>query len=368
MSRAPFKPMRILALVPSPRDLLPGQRYRIEQWEPLLRARGVEITFEPFKCEELHGLLCRPGRHWRKLRLTARAIARRARVMTTLRDYDAVYLYSEASILGPALFERLIRRSGVPLVYDFDDAIFLRCPSPISGRLRLLKFPGKTDAICRLSSHVMVGNTYLAEYARGFNHHVSVVPSTIDFERYRTAAPLRPAGPPVIGWTGSHSTAQHLETLRAVLGQLARRESFRLRVIGPAAFSLRGVEVETLSWDSKTEVEDLSRIDIGVMPLPDSPWTRGKCGMKALQFMALGIPVVCSPVGVNAQFIRDGENGYLAATADEWVDKLTRLLRSPSLRERIGTNGRATARAEFAASLQAARVYEIFSRAASTKN
>jgi glycosyltransferase involved in cell wall biosynthesis len=356
--------MRILALVPSPADMLPGQRYRIEQWAPLLRARGVELTFQPLKCEALHELLCRPGNHWRKLRLTLRAIARRARALSTLREYDAVYLYSEASILGPAFFERLIRRSGVPLVFDFDDAIFLRCPSPISGHLRLLKFPAKTRAICRLSSHVMVGNAYLAEYAGRFNSRVSVVPSTIDLEKYRTPAPRVSSGPPVIGWTGSHSTVRHIESLRGVLRRLARREPFRLRVIGAPEFQLEGVAVEAVPWNSQTEVADLSQVDIGVMPLPDDPWTRGKCGMKALQFMALGVPVVCSPVGVNAHIVRDGENGYLAADEDEWLDKLTLLLRSPALRNRLGARGRLTVEAEFSSARQSPRVYEIFASVA----
>lgn len=352
--------MRVLALVPSPADLLPGQRYRVEQWAPLLRARGVELTFQHLKCEELHHLLCRPGAHGRKLWLTLQAVARRAKALASLRDFHAVYLYSEASILGPAFFERLIRRGGVPLVFDFDDAIFLRCPSPVSGRLRLLKFPGKTGAICRLSAHVIAGNAHLAEYAARFNPRVSVVPSTIDLEKYRMPAPRAEGGPPVIGWTGSHSTVQHLETLRGVLQRLARREAFRLRVIGAPGFRVEGVTVESLPWDSRTEVADLVGIDVGVMPLPDNPWTRGKCAMKALQFMALGVPVVCSPVGVNAALVRDGENGFLAAGEDEWLDRLTLLLRSPALRRRLGERGRLTVEAEFSCARQAPRVYDIF--------
>jgi len=357
--------MRILALVPSPLDMLPGQRYRIEQWAPLLRAREVEIVFQPLKCEELHELLCQPGNYQRKLWLTLRAIARRARALSSLHEYDAVYLYCEASILGPALFERLIRRKGAPLVFDFDDAIFLRCPSPISGYLRLLKFPAKTGTICRLSSRVIVGNAHLAEYAARFNPHVSVVPSTIDLDTYRMPAARMPSRPPVIGWTGSHSTVRDLETLSEVLVRLARREPFRLRVIGAPDFRLEGVEVEAVPWNSRTEVADLSQIDVGVMPLPDKPWAWGKCGMKALQFMALGIPTVCSPVGMNARLIRDGENGYLAADESEWLDKLTKLLRSSELRHRLGVQGRLAVEAEFSSTRQAPRVYEIF-RSATT--
>src|SRR5205823_6511673 len=129
---------------------------------------------------------------------------------------------------------------------------------------------------------------------------------------------------------------QHLDTLRRALSRLANDEQFRLRVIGTSSYDLAGVEVEALDWRALSEVDDLQGIDVGVMPLPEDAWSRGKCGLKALQYMALGVPTVCSPVGVNSEIIQDGRNGYLAATEDEWVEKLLRLLRSPDLRSSIG--------------------------------
>lgn len=351
--------MRILAIVPSVYDTNPSQRFRIEQWEPLLRERGAEVTFKPFESAELHAVLYKPGRVPEKLRLVGEALRRRAGEVRSATRYDAVYLLREAALLGPPYFERRLRRAGVPFVFDFDDAVFVPYVSPSNGYLSYLKFPGKTRAICRMAAHVMAGNSYLADYAREVNPRVTIVPTTIDTEKY-TVEPRSPNDVPVVGWSGSYSTAQHLATLSEALRRLAARERFRLRVIGAPDFRIEGVDVEALPWRSETEVEDLHPFDVGIMPLPDDPWSRGKCGLKALQYMALGVPTVCSPVGVNTEIIEDGENGLLAATDDEWVEKLSTLLRSEELRARLGRAGRETVEARYSAAVQAPRVYDIF--------
>lgn len=352
--------MRVLALMPALYDTSPSQRYRLEQWEPLLRERGVEITYEPFEDEELHASLYRPGMIAKKLKHVSRGLGRRMSLVRKVKDYDLVYILREAALLGPPVFERLIHQSRVPIVFDFDDAIFVSYRSPSNGYLSYLKFASKTKTICRIASHVMVGNPYLAEYARQVNDRVTVIPTTIDTEKYRVPPPKQSSGPPVIGWTGSYSTVQHLDTLRGALKKLAERESFRLRVIGTPAYECSPIDVEAMPWRADTELEDLSQIDIGVMPLPDDKWSKGKCGLKALQFMALGIPTVCSPVGVNTEIIQDDQNGFLAATEDEWVDKLSRLLRSFELRQRLGQAGRGTIEQKYSAITQTPRVYKIF--------
>jgi glycosyltransferase involved in cell wall biosynthesis len=352
--------MRVLALMPALYDTSPGQRYRLEQWEPLLRERGVEITFASFEDEELHALLYKRGMMRKKLHLVTRGLGRRLSLVRKVKDYDLVYILREAALLGPPVFERLIAQSGVPVVFDFDDAIFVSYRSPSNGYLSYLKFAGKTKTICRISSHVMVGNPYLADYARQVNERVTVIPTTIDTEKYRVPERREKNGPVVIGWTGSHSTVQHLDTMRGALKKLAEKESFRLRVIGTPAYECSPVDVEAMPWRAETELEDLSQIDIGMMPLPDDRWSKGKCGLKALQFMALGIPTICSPVGVNTDIIQDGQNGFIAATEDEWVEKLTRLLRSAELRQRLGHAGRVTVEEKYSAITQTPRVYEIF--------
>jgi glycosyltransferase involved in cell wall biosynthesis len=352
------KNMRVLALMPSLYDTSPGQRYRLEQWDPLLRERGVEITYAPFESNELHSTVYKPGHVGEKVRLVSKALRARASLLKTVKDYDVVYIFREAALLGPPIFERLIYQSGVPIVFDFDDAIFVSYKSPSNGYLSYLKFAGKTKTNCRIASHVMVGNPYLAAYASRVNPNVTIIPTTIDTDKYK---PLRKNSSPtvVIGWTGSYSTVQHLDTLREALAKLATQVDFRLRVIGTPSYEIPGVQVDAMNWRSETELQDLSEIDIGIMPLPDDNWSKGKCGLKALQFMALGIPTVCSPVGVNTDIIRDNENGLIASSEDEWIRKLTMLLQSAELRDRLGKAGRQTVEEKYSAVSQAPRVFAV---------
>ncbi len=352
--------LHVLAVVPSVYNTSPGQRYRIEQWEPLLNQKGLQITYAPFESQQLHEFLYSGGNTIRKIGLVSRAFAARVSLMASLKEYDAIYVFREAALLGPAIFERLIYRSGVPMIFDFDDAVFVSYRSPSNGYLSYLKFAGKTKSICRMASHVMAGNPYLASYARQVNDRVTVIPTTIDTDKYTVQRSRLVSDCPVIGWTGSYSTVQHLDKLRPALQELAKLERFRLRVIGTSSYKIDGLEVDAMPWRAESELDDLRPIDIGIMPLPDDPWSKGKCALKALQFMALGIPTVCSPVGVNTEVIKDGENGYLAATPEEWIRKLRQLLQSINLRERLGLAGRKDVEEKYSARVQAPCVYEIF--------
>jgi glycosyltransferase involved in cell wall biosynthesis len=350
--------MRLLAIVPSPRDINPGQRFRIEQWEPHLQRMGVEVTYEAFESERLRSILYEPGRPVRKMLLAAGSSARRCRSLMRASRFDLVYVFRESMPMGPALFERCLAGLKLPFVYDFDDAIYLPNASPANAWMARMKSPRKTGTICRLASHVMVGNQVLARFARRFSDRVTVVPTTIDICRFANGH--RPVNPvPVIGWTGSHTTLPYLDGIHGALRKLSRARQFRFRIIGAANYGLEGVDVECVPWQATTEVDDLRGIDIGVMPLPDTEWTRGKCGLKALQYMALGIPAVCSPVGVNTEIVQHGVNGLLASTEDEWVDRLTGLLDCVDLRRRLGAAGRSTVERWYAADVQAPRVFDI---------
>jgi glycosyltransferase involved in cell wall biosynthesis len=356
--------MKVLAIVPSIYDTSPGQRYRIEQWESLLKEKGVQITYSPFETEELRQFLYQSGNMARKVQAVARSMNRRRREVKSLAGFDLIYVFREAALLGLPWFERRIASSGIPMIFDFDDAIFHAYRSPSNGYLSYLKFPNKIGEICRLSTHVTAGNQYLADYAKKSNQNVTIIPTTIDTDKYQPVE--KDANPEIltVGWSGSFSTIQHLDTIRAVLQELARDEKFVLRVIASSEkYELPGVETEALKWRSDTELEDLGKIDIGIMPLPDDQWSKGKCGLKALQYMALGIPTVCSPVGVNSDIIRDGENGFLADTKDEWIAKLKQLLHSANLRKKLGAAGRETVEESYSAKSQAPRVFEVFESA-----
>lgn len=352
--------IRVLALVPGVADTIPAQRFRIEQWEAGLRALGVQIEFEPFMSPDLQAILYQPGKYGAKAGLIFDALARRAKRLRYLKKFDLVYVLRETALLGPALFEHWIRIKKVPYVFDFDDAIFLPNASEANRAFALLKFPRKTATACQLAAHVIAGNDYLAEYARRFNSRVTVVPTTIDTEAYRPPQPHRESHRPQLVWTGSPTTAPYLESLGGALLRLRKRHDFRLRVIGAPRVFLPGIDIEMLPWRAESEALDLQGAWAGLMPVPDDLWGRGKCGCKALQYMGVGIPVVCSPVGMNTELVRDGENGFLASSEDEWVEKLTLVINSAELRRSLGQSGRQTVEAWYSANVQAPRVYQIF--------
>jgi glycosyltransferase involved in cell wall biosynthesis len=205
----------------------------------------------------------------------------------------------------------------------------------------------------------MAGNDYLADYARQFNEKVTIVPTTIDTEKYQPKSEYE-KDKLVIGWSGSYSTAQYLDTVAGVFQDLAKEREFIFKVIGAPKYNLENVNVNAIPWQSATEVEDLLEMDIGIMPMPDDLWSQGKCGLKALQYMALGIPTICSPIGVNQKIIQDGANGFLAADKDEWIEKLKRLMDSVELRRKLGQAGRKSVEREYSAKVIAPKVFDIF--------
>lgn len=336
------KRLSVCALVPYPEQSVPGQRYRIEQWRPFLEKEGIEVDFLSFADRKLAELLYQPGRVVAKsAKMTARFIRRFSHVRAA-RRYDAVFIHRAACLAGPALHERLIALLGKPVIYDFDDAIFMLHTTVSNRRFGWLKFPGKTAAICRLSAHVVVGNSFLADYARRHNSNVTVIPSSIDTEVYQPAARSRANRRVVVGWTGSSTSQTHLEMFAPVLSQIVARQEVEIRVISDREPQLEGVPFTWRRWSAAAETEDLSRFDIGIMPMPDDEWSRGKCSMKALQYMAMAVPAVCSAVGMNSEVIEHNRNGMLATTPEEWIASLESLIEDPQLRQRMGAEARKT--------------------------
>jgi glycosyltransferase involved in cell wall biosynthesis len=351
--------MDVLVLAPYRFDTAPGQRFRIEQWMPRLEAGGVRFHFAPFMSERLSEILYRPGHTLAKVRAMLGDLGRRALEAIRARRYDVVFLHREAALIGPPIIERAIAALAVPIVYEFDDAIYVPYVSPSNKYLSLLKFPAhKTDTLCRIASHVIVGNEVLRDYAAPRNRNVTIVPTTIDTDKY-TVSDVEPDGELVIGWSGSYSSVQYLDMLKPAFAELARRHRFRVAVIGATTFQQEGIDVRAQAWRSATEVEDLRRMHIGVMPLPDEDWARGKCALKALQYMALGIPTIVSPVGANCDVIRDGVDGFYATSTEEWVARLEQLLVDAALRRRIGLLGRRRVEEKFSAAVHAPRVLEV---------
>jgi glycosyltransferase involved in cell wall biosynthesis len=341
--------IRVCALVPYPPDTTPSQRYRIEQWMPLLKAQGISVDLIPFADEGLMRHLHKPGRHALKAAAGVSRFLHRFADVAAVSRYDVVLVHRAVSIGGPALLERLIKLSGRPMIFDFDDAIFLLHTTEANRRFGWMKFPGKTATICRLSSHVVVGNGFLAEYAQHYNSQVTVIPTSIDTDNYQPVKKNGSKGRLILGWTGSSTSQTHLEMFAPLLRKLIAQLDIELRVISNREPELPQIPFTWRPWSVETEVEEIAQFDIGIMPIPDDIWARGKCALKALQYMALGIPAVCSAVGANCEVITDNENGLLARTPEDWIEKLELLASNPSFRADIGAAGRKTVNERYSA-------------------
>jgi len=356
--------MKVLLLLPYAWNTVPGQRYRIEQWVPHLERLGVTFERDILLTQDEVNRLFWGKSPLAKAIMLAKAIVRRELRLRKLKGVDCVWLYRSIWPIGPAWSEKWLARRGFPIVFDFDDAIWVIKTSDSNRRWAWLKFAGKTADICEVASHVVVGNRFLADYALRFNPHVAIVPPTVDLDVYRLPATAgryepHPDRPCVIGWTGSHTTSTYLKLVEPALRILAQRHKILFRVIGEPNYAVEGVPYELVKWNAATEVEDLRPLDIGIMPLLDYDWARGKCGMKAIQYMALGIPTVVSPVGFNTELIRHDENGLMADSVDDWVESLERLIVDFELRRRLGEAGRRTVESGFCATAQAPRVFEV---------
>lgn len=351
--------MRLLLLLPYAWDTSPSQRFRIEQWHPALKASGIELDVAALLSQEEQRTLYGAGGTVDKVAMLTGALGRRLRQLSRLGRYDAIWLHRAAFPIGPPFLERWLARTRTPVILEFDDAIYLTHTSAANERWRAFKCASKTAELCGLSRHVVVGNEYLADYARQYNSNVSIIPTTIDVDAYQPRAEYPDEDPVVIGWSGSGTTAAHLRTLDRVLQRVAAQTKVRVHVMGVDDYSLEGVDTRAVKWSPAIELPELRQFDIGVMPLPDEEWARGKCALKALQYMALGIPTVTAPVGVNGKIIQDGRNGLLASTDDDWVERLTALARDVRLRERIGRAGREKVVQEYSTHAQVPRVRRV---------
>lgn len=323
-------------------DRSPSQRYRFEQYIHYLEEQGYLSSFSYLLNEHDDKVFYAHGHYFSKLVILLKSVLKRLSEVFFKPLPAVVFVQRESFMLGSAFFEkRFAKRS--QLIFDFDDSIWLQQVSEGNRRLAFLKNAGKTKEIIRAAHLVIAGNEYLASYARNYNPRVIIIPSTIDTDKYSTKEIVAKENI-VIGWSGSFSTIAHFESAVEALQLLKNKYHNRLSfiVIGDPAYYNEHLSIKGMPWNAATEVEDLHRFDIGIMPLPDDEWTRGKCGMKGLQYMAAGIPTVMSPVGVNKEIIQDGENGFLADTTGEWVEKLSRLIESVELRKKFSLNGRKT--------------------------
>ena len=354
---------KILFLMPYPQGQAPSQRFRFEQYLGALAAAGHTYRLESFLSPATWAILYKPGQTIAKAVGIAAGLGRRLGLLLRVPAYDFVFIHREAAPLGPPLLEWLIAKVlRKRIIYDFDDAIWLANTSEANRIAAGLKWHQKVASICRWAYKNSCGNDYLAAYARQFNPHSLVNPTTIDTEHLHNQVRDQAApGRLIIGWTGTHSTLKYLDQLVPVLAQLeAEGLDFEFRVISnqPPALPMRSLVF--VPWRKATEIADLLAFHVGLMPLEDDLWAQGKCAFKALQYMALGIPALVSPVGMNTQVVQNDYNGYVCATAADWEARLRQLLADPSLRQQLGAAARATVVARYSVQANRANFLGLF--------
>lgn len=363
--------MRLLFLAVHRPGRSPSQRFRFEQFQPWLESQGVRTYYASLLDEADDEIAYGRGHAARKVAIAARAAATRLwQLLRRIhRDFDVALVQREAFFAGPAFFELALARGGLPLVYDFDDAVWMPNVSAANRAFAALKFPGKVDSVIRASTQVIAGNAWLAEHARALNPNVTVIPTVVDTDAFDPPIWSSPrSGPVTIGWTGSFSTLAYLTPFLPALRQVQQRcgEAVRFKFIGAPDFRPEGLEAQVVPWRAESEVDELRAVDIGLMPAPDDAWARGKCGCKGLQYMALGIPAVMSPVGVATEIAADGETGFFPATDAAWVDVLCRLVQDAKLRRTVGEAGRTVARERYSVRAWRQPLLTVLERAAST--
>ena len=354
--------MKVLALTRYDRRGA-SSRLRTLQFVPGLAELGIEVVPRPL----LDGAFLE--RRYAERRADPIAVARAylARAASLRRDegWDLVWLEKEAFPWFPSFGERLLATYRAPVLAEYDDAWFHRYDQHRSPIVRAL-LGGKLDAIMRRAATVVAGNAYLAERARGAGaRRVEILPTCVDLSRYPVGPPRSDTIPFTVGWIGTPLTAHYLETLAPALRRLATDGPLRVVAVGAGGVELPGVVTERPVWSEATEAESIAAFDVGVMPLPDSPWERGKCGYKLLQCMASAKAVVASPVGVNASIVRDGENGFLAPDEAGWVDALRTLRDEPDRRHAMGASGRRLVEERFSVAVNLPRLAAILREAAS---
>ena len=342
--------MKVLALASYPVEAA-ATRYRLAQFVEPLAARGINLDVRPFLDARLFASLYRRNQLPRVAFGLFAAALRRVADTAAARSAEVLLVQREAMLFGPPVVEWLTAQLGKrPLVLDLDDATYVSYTSPTYGRAgSWLKWFSKTDDLIGWARIVTCGNRSIAEYVESKGGHARIIPTVVDTERFRPRARAQEggaSGPPVLGWIGTHSTFPYLESIFPALQELARAHEFKLKIVGSGRADVRlaGVEVENLDWNLEREIADFQSFDIGLYPIDAAlyadKWAAGKSGFKAIQYMAVGIPYLATPVGASAEIGAEGVTHFSASTLEEWSARLRLLLTDEERRRAMGEAGR----------------------------
>lgn len=340
---------RMLVLCPFPQAVAAGQRLKYEQYFNDWRNQGWEIDVSSYMDDKMWSVVYKKGHKLSKITGVIRGHFRRLRDLLRLNKYDAVYTFMWVTPFGTSIMERLVRTFSKRIIYDVEDNVLVEQnlpkehnPNPI---MRFLKGTGKTRYLISEADHVITSSPFLNDFCLDINKASSCtyISSSVDTDRFLPATPYSNDKEVVIGWTGTFSSKVFLDLIETVFKQLSERVNFKLKVIGNFEYELEGVNLEVIQWSAENEVADLQTFDIGVYPLPIDDWVLGKSGLKAIQYMAFGLPTVATNVGTTPMLIEHDVNGILVKTDEEWIDALEALVKDANLRKRLGQEARKSA-------------------------
>ena len=331
---------KILVVCPYPEGQAPSQRLKYEQYFPYFKEAGYEVHVSSFMSAAFWKIAYKKGHFLAKVLGTLRGYLQRCIDLFRLPFYDIVYIHLWVTPFGPPVFERLFAIINGNILYDIDDMIFLGHQSNANALIRSLKGKNKPLYLMKKARHVIVCTPKLDSFVQQYNSNTTDISSTINMQAYIPVNTYTNAHKIVIGWSGSHSTVKYLHLLDDTFRELKKSHDFHLFIMGVKEFEIEGVPCEVVEWTAESEVPNLQKIDIGVYPLPDEDWVYGKSGLKALQYMALGIPTIATAIGANHRIIENGVSGFLVKSKEEWLNTLKKLIDDQQLRKQTGQKAR----------------------------
>lgn len=353
---------KILIICPHPVGYAPGQRLKYEQYFDIFRENGYKITVSPFMSASFQKIVYKKGKIIQKIFWTLYGYCKRMYDLFRIRRFDIVYVFLWVTPFAPPIFEKLTRLLAKKMIYDIDDLVFLNPPSSTNPLVHYLRSSRNHISLMKSADHVITCTPYLDNFVRKYNKNTTDISSTVDTDMYTPKIDYSGNGKLIIGWSGSHSTSKYLHLLDSVFQKLAQAHQFKLLVMGDKDFKIEGVEVEAMEWNKAYEIEVLKRFTIGVYPLPDEEWVLGKSGLKAIQYMALGIPTIATAIGANFRVIENKVSGFLVINEEEWLQKLVELIDNESLRKYIGENGRKRAESLFSIRSNSSKYLDVLNK------
>ena len=333
---------KLLVICPFPRDEAAGQRLKYEQYFDLWEENGYMITVSSYMDTPMWNVTYQQGKYVEKILGLFRGHLRRLRDLYYISGYDIVYVFQWVTPFGSTLFERLIRRLSKRMIYDLEDNAMTVTNSNINHLVAIFKNPNKIEYLIKTADYVITSSPVLNDYCLLVNDKVkcTYISSSVNTDIFTPLNSYSNYKKITIGWTGTFSSKQYLDSLRNVFIELSKRCEFRLRVIGNFKYEFPEIDLEVIQWSKENEVQDLQGIDIGVYPLFFDEWVLGKSGLKAIQYMAFGLPIVATDVGTTSKIISHLDNGLLVTTDEEWVEALEILVNDSALRRKLGTKAR----------------------------